>query len=100
LRAEIIQLGQEVRAEARDHNQGIRAEIGLLRPELRADLDLKFSNLVNEIQKMALRTKLTVDRTKAENETYVHRSITPLAERGAVLEMSLANLKEKFEKAS
>jgi hypothetical protein len=100
VRADTNQLGQQVRAEAAEHNQSIRAEIGLLRQELRADLDLKFSNLVNEIQKMALRTELTVDRIKSETETYVHRSITPLAERVAVLEMSLTNLKEKFEKAS
>jgi hypothetical protein len=68
--------------------------------ELRAELELKFSILLNEVQKIGIRTELTADKIKAETETYVHRSITPLAERVAVLEMSLRTLKEKLERAS
>jgi hypothetical protein len=67
---------------------------------LRADLELKFSVLVNEIQKIGIRTELTAEKFKAETETYAHRSIAPLAERVAVLEMSFRNLKEDLEQAS
>lgn len=65
---------------------------------MRAELELKFSILLNEVQKIGIRTELTADKVKAE--TYVHRSIMPLAERVAVLEMSLRTLKEKLERAS
>jgi hypothetical protein len=67
---------------------------------LRAELELKFSILLSEIQKIGIRTELTAEKIKAETETSVHRTITPLAERVAVLEMSFRNLKEKLEKAS
>ena len=107
LRAEVKQEVQELRAEGIENYQGLRAEMSKnnqqLRAEmsgLRADLELKFSMLVNEIQKIGIRTELTADKIKAETETYVHRSITPLAERVAVLEMSFRTLKEKLEKAS
>ena len=107
LRAEVKQEVQELRAEGIENYQGLRAEMSKnnqqLRAEmsgLRADLELKFSMLVNEIQKIGIRTELTADKIKAETETYVHPSITPLAERVAVLEMSFRTLKEKLEKAS
>jgi Skp family chaperone for outer membrane proteins len=111
LRAEIAQSNQELRAEGVENYQGLRAEMNQntreLRAEvkqdiqeLRADLELKFSTLLNEIQKIGIRTELTAEKFKAETETYVHRNITPLAERVAVLEMSFRDLKEKLEKAS
>jgi len=107
LRAEVAQSNQELRAEGIENYQGLRAEMNQntleLRTEigeLRANLELKFSILLNEIQKIGIRTELTAEKIKAETETSVHRSITPLAERVAVLEMSLRNLKEKLEKAS
>jgi type I site-specific restriction endonuclease len=107
LRAELAQSNQELRSEAIENYQGLRAEMhqnnlelrGEMK-ELRAELELKFSILVNEVQKIGIRTELTFDRIKAENETVLHRSITPLAERVAVLEMSLSDLKAKLEKAS
>jgi hypothetical protein len=106
-RAEVAQSKQDLRAEDIENHQEMRAEISGLRAEmnqnnqdLRADLELKFSMPVNEIQKIGLRAELTADKVKAETETYVHRSITPLAERFAVLEMSFRDLKEKLEKAS
>jgi len=117
-RAEVAQSNQELRAEGIENYQELRSEIGGLRAEvkqdiqglraemkqdnqeLRAELELKFSILLNEIQKIGIRTELTAEKFKAETETYVHRSITPLAERVAVLEMSFRNLKEKLEKAS
>jgi len=117
-RAEVAQSNQELRAEGIENYQELRSEIGGLRAEvkqdiqglraemkqdnqeLRAELELKFSILLNEIQKIGIRTELTADKIKAETETSVHRSITPLAERVAVLEMSFRNLKEKLEKAS
>jgi hypothetical protein len=64
------------------------------------NLELKFSILLSEIQKLGMRTELLFDRVKAETETTVVRNITPLAERVAVLEMSFSNLKEKLERAS
>jgi hypothetical protein len=100
LRAEAIENYQGLRAEMNQNNLELRAEIKQSSQELRAELELKFSILLNEIQKIGIRTELTADKTKAETETYVHRSITPLAERVAVLEMSFRNLKEKLEKAS
>jgi hypothetical protein len=100
LRAEMNQNNQELRAEVKQDVQGLRSEVKQDIQELRADLELKFSILLNEIQKIGIRTELTADKVKAETETYVHRSITPLAERVAVLEMSLRNLREKLEKAS
>ena len=99
-RAEVAQSNQELRAESIENYQGLRAEMNQSNQELRAELELKFSMLVNEIQKIGIRTELTAEKFKAETETYVHRSITPLAERVAVLEMSFRNLKEKLEKAS
>jgi hypothetical protein len=81
-------------------NQGLRAEIKQVDTGLRADLELKFSILLSEIQKLGMRTELLFDRVKAETETTVVRNITPLAERVAVLEMSFSNLKEKLERAS
>ena len=117
-RAEVAQSNKELRAEGIENYQELRSEIGGLRAEvkqdiqglraemkqdnqeLRAELELKFSILLNEIQKIGIRTELTADKIKAETETSVHRSITPLAERVAVLEMSFRNLKEKLEKAS
>jgi DNA recombination protein RmuC len=89
LRAEVAQSNQEMRAEAIENNQGLRAE-----------LELKFSILVSEIQKVGIRTELTAEKIKAETESYVHRSITPLAERVAVLEMSFRTLKEELERES
>jgi hypothetical protein len=100
LRAEMKQSNQKLRAEGIENYQGLRAEMNQLNQELRADLELKFSMLVNEIQKIGIRAELTADKIKAETETYAHRSITPLAERVAVLEMSFRTLKEKLEKAS
>jgi hypothetical protein len=100
LRAEMQQINQELRAEVKQDIQGLRSEVKQDIQELRADLELKFSMLVNEIQKIGIRTELTAEKFKAETETYVHRNITPLAERVAVLEMSLRDLKEKLEKAS
>jgi hypothetical protein len=44
--------------------------------------------------------ELNGEKAKAETEAFVHRSITPLAERVAVLEMSLRDLRDRFEKAS
>jgi len=99
-RAEVAQSNQELRAESIENYQGLRAEMNQSNQELRAELELKFSMLVNEIQKIGIRTELTAEKFKAETETYVHRSITPLAERVAVLEMSFRDLKEKLEKAS
>jgi hypothetical protein len=110
-RAEVAQSNQELRAEAIENYRGLRAEMNQnnleLRAEmkqssqeLRAELELKFSILLNEIQKIGIRTELTADKTKAETETYVHRNITPLAERVAVLEMSFRDLKAKLERAS
>ena len=96
LRAEMSQNNQELRAEIKQNNQELRAEMG----GLRGELELKFSILLSEIQKVGIRTELTADKIKAETETYVHRSITPLAERVAVLEMSFRTLKEKLERAS
>jgi hypothetical protein len=111
LRGEVAQSNQELRAEAIENYQGLRAEMSQnnleLRAEmkqgsqeLRAELELKFSILLSEIQKIGIRTELTADKIKAETETYVHRSITPLAERVAVLEMSFRDLRAKLEKAS
>ena len=111
LRAEMKQSNQELRAEGIENYQGLRAEISQnsqelrgemqqINQELRAELELKFTMLVNEIQKIGLRTELTAEKFKAETETYVHRNITPLAERVAVLEMSFRDLKAKLEKAS
>jgi hypothetical protein len=100
MRAEIQQNTQELRAEMNQNNQQLRAEIQQGNQEIRAELELKFSILLNEVQKIGIRTELTADKIKAETETYVHRSITPLAERVAVLEMSLRTLKEKLERAS
>jgi hypothetical protein len=99
-RAEVAQSNQELRAESIENYQGLRAEMNQSNQELRAELELKFSMLVNEIQKIGIRTELTAEKFKAETETYVYRSITPLAERVAVLEMSFRDLKEKLEKAS
>jgi hypothetical protein len=99
-RAEVAQSNQELRAESIENYQGLRAEMNQSNQELRAELELKFSMLVNEIQKIGIRTELTAEKFKAETETYVHRNITPLAERVAVLEMSFRDLKEKLEKAS
>ncbi|MGD0631743.1 MAG: hypothetical protein ABR987_20625 [Terracidiphilus sp.] len=100
LRAEGIENYRGLRAEMSQNNQELRAEVKQDIQELRGDLELKFSVLVNEIQKIGIRTELTAEKFKAETETYVHRSITPLAERVAVLEMSFRDLKEKLEKAS
>jgi uncharacterized protein YdhG (YjbR/CyaY superfamily) len=100
LRAEMKQTNQELRAEVKQDIQGLRSEVKQDIQELRSDLELKFSMLVNEIQKIGIRTELTAEKFKAETETYVHRNITPLAERVAVLEMSFRDLKEKLEKAS
>jgi molybdopterin converting factor small subunit len=100
LRAEISQNSQELRAEMRQSSQELRGEMQQINQELRAELELKFTMLVNEIQKIGLRTELTAEKFKAETETYVHRNITPLAERVAVLEMSFRDLKAKLEKAS
>jgi hypothetical protein len=100
LRAEGIENYQGLRAEMSQNNQQLRAEMNQNNQELRAELELKFSMLVNEIQKIGIRTELTAEKFKAETETYVHRSITPLAERVAVLEMSFRDLKERLEKAS
>jgi hypothetical protein len=100
LRAEMKQTNQELRAEVKQDIQGLRSEVRQDIQELRSDLELKFSMLVNEIQKIGIRTELTAEKFKAETETYVHRNITPLAERVAVLEMSFRDLKEKLEKAS
>jgi Skp family chaperone for outer membrane proteins len=100
LRAEGIENYQGLRAEMSQNNQQLRAEMKQNNQELRAELELKFSMLVNEIQKIGIRTELTAEKFKAETETYVHRSITPLAERVAVLEMSFRDLKERLEKAS
>jgi D-serine deaminase-like pyridoxal phosphate-dependent protein len=100
LRAEMKQSNQELRAEGIENYQGLCAEMNQLNQELRADLELKFSMLVNEIQKIGIRGELTADKIKAETETYALRSITPLAERVAVLEMSFRDLKEQLEKAS
>ena len=109
LRGEVAQSNQELRAEAIENYQGLRAEMSQnnleLRAEmkqgsqeLRAELELKFSILLSEIQKIGIRTELTADKIKAETETYVHRSITPLAERVAVLEMCFRNLRAKLRK--
>jgi hypothetical protein len=100
LRAEMNQTSQGLRADMQQINQELRAEIKKSNLELRSDLELKFSMLVKEIQKIGIRTELTAEKFKAETETYVHRNITPLAERVAVLEMSFRDLKEKLEKAS
>lgn len=107
LRAEMNQNNLELRseigglrAEMKQTSQDLRAEMKQDIQEFRGDLELKFSMLVNEIQKIGIRTELTVDKIKAETETYAHRSITPLAERVAVLEMSFRTLKEQFERAS
>jgi hypothetical protein len=100
LRAESIENYQALRAEMNQNNRQLRAEIQQGNQELRAELELKFSILLNEVQKIGIRTELTADKIKAETETYVHLSITPLAERVAVLEMSLRTLKEKLERAS
>jgi molybdopterin converting factor small subunit len=100
LRAEISQNSQELRAEMRQSSQELRGEMQQINQELRAGLELKFTMLVNEIQKIGLRTELTAEKFKAETETYVHCNITPLAERVAVLEMSFRDLKAKLEKAS
>jgi hypothetical protein len=67
---------------------------------LRSELELKFSILLGEIQKIEIRTELTADKIKAEAETYFHCGITPMAERVAVLEMSFCTLKEELERAS
>jgi len=100
LRAELIESAHELRSELTQSNQELRAEIKQSNLELRADMDKKFALLVSEIQKLGLRLEFNATTAKAETETYVHRTITPLAERVAVLEMSLRDLKEKFEKAS
>jgi hypothetical protein len=100
LRAEAIENYQGLRAEMSQNNQALRAEMRQSNQELRAELELKFSILLSEIQKIGISTELTADKIKAETETYVHRSITPLAERVAVLEMSFRTLKEKLERAS
>ena len=100
LRAEGIENYRGLRAEMSQNNQELRAEVKQDIQELRGDLELKFSVLVNEIQKIGIRTELTAEKFKAETETYVHRNITPLAERVAVLEMSFRDLKAKLERAS
>ena len=100
LRAEMIESAHELRAELKQINQELRADLKQSNQELRAERDKKFALLVSEIQKLGLRLELNADKAKAETESYVHRSMIPLAERVAVLEMSLRDLKEKFEKAS
>ena len=91
---------QSLRAEVTQSNQELRAEMKQSSQDLRAELELKFSILLNEIQKLGIRLESNADKLKAETETYVHRNITPLAERVAVLEMSFRNLKERLEQAS
>jgi hypothetical protein len=78
------------------NNLELRAEMS----GIRAELELKFSILLSETQKIGIRTELIAHKTKAETETYVHRTITPLAERVAVLELSFRDLRAKLEKAS
>jgi hypothetical protein len=79
LRAEIKQNTQELRAEIKQVNEGLRAEIKQVDQGLRGELELKFSILLSEIQKLGMRTELLFDRVKAETETTVVRTITPLA---------------------
>jgi nucleosome binding factor SPN SPT16 subunit len=90
----------ELRAEVRQRDQEARAERIESDHELRAELDAKFSLLLSEVQKNGIRAELAAEKNKAQTETYIHRSLTPLAERVAVLEMSLRDLREKVERAS
>jgi hypothetical protein len=58
LRNEAAQTNQELRAEMHQNNLELRGEM----KDLRADLEMKFSILVNEVQKIGIRTDLTFDR--------------------------------------
>jgi hypothetical protein len=100
LRSEIERDNQTLRSDMERDNQSLRSDMERNNHALRADMDLKFSILLSETQKIGIRTELMSDKIKAETETCVHRSLAPLGERVAVLEMSLRTLKEKFEKAS
>jgi hypothetical protein len=97
LRAEMKQSNLELRSEIRQNADQLRAELKQSNLELRAELELKFTILVSEIQKIGIRTEVMFEKSKAETETHVFRTIAPLGERLAVLEMSFQDLRKRMK---